>query len=125
MKGMFSSSKFMFLEIKVTPCVTPNDPNQSWNPICAPAAEVFIYYEKELNIFSIHYLFLKNLGLFFSSSQVASITQRDGYHGMNIYHSNYVLNPDSPNTPFTPYINDKLFFTFVPDSMTTLCDIYF
>ena len=43
---MFSSSKFMFLEIKVTPCVTPNDPKLSWNPICAPAAEVFIYYER-------------------------------------------------------------------------------
>jgi len=44
---------------------------------------------------------------------------------MNIYHSNYVLNPDSSTSPYTSYINDKLFFTFVPDKMTTLCDIYF
>ena len=40
MQGMFSSEKFMFLDIKVRPCVTPNDPTRKWNPVCAPAEEV-------------------------------------------------------------------------------------
>jgi len=53
------------------------------------------------------------------------ITARDGFHGMSIYHSNYALNQDSPDQPYIPYINDKLYFTFVPEKMTTLCDIYF
>ena len=54
-----------------------------------------------------------------------AITARDGFHGMNIYHTNYALNYDSPTQSYTPYINDKLYFTFVPEKMTTLCDIYF
>jgi len=49
MKGMFSSEKFMFLDIKVTPCVTPNDPKLTWNPVCAPAEEVKNFLRKIIN----------------------------------------------------------------------------
>ncbi|KAL4470302.1 hypothetical protein ABPG74_011913 [Tetrahymena malaccensis] len=94
-QGMFGSEKFAFISINVVPCVTPNNPNLKWNPVCAPIEEV------------------------------DKVTKEEGFHGMNIYHSNYVLNVDQPQDFFTPYINDKLYFTFVPYKMTKLCDIYF
>ncbi|EAR89545.2 transmembrane protein, putative (macronuclear) [Tetrahymena thermophila SB210] len=94
-QGMFGSETFAFIQINVVPCITPNNPKLKWNPVCAPQEEV------------------------------DQVTQQVGFHGMNIYHSNYVLNVDQPQNFFTPYINDKLYFTFVPYKMTKLCDIYF
>ncbi|EWS75966.1 transmembrane protein, putative (macronuclear) [Tetrahymena thermophila SB210] len=93
-EGMYGSKVFSYFEILVTPCVTPNDPKRKWNPICAPQEEV------------------------------DAATTDKGNQGISFYHSNYVLNVDQSQKFFTPFINDRLFFTFVPHKMARNCDIY-
>ncbi|KAL4470303.1 hypothetical protein ABPG74_011914 [Tetrahymena malaccensis] len=94
-EGMYGSNVFSYFEILVTPCVTPNDPNRKWNPVCAP------------------------------KDVVDAATVNNGNQGISFYHSNYVLNVDQSKKFFTPFINDRLFFTFVPHKMARNCDIYF
>ncbi|KAL4502399.1 hypothetical protein ABPG72_011986 [Tetrahymena utriculariae] len=95
LQGMWGSDTFQYIEVQVEPCVSPNDPNQKWNPICA------------------------------TNDEVQEQTRKLGFHGMNFYHSNYVLNADQPTDYFTPYINDKLYFMFVPNKQAQNCDVYF
>ncbi|KAL4502398.1 hypothetical protein ABPG72_011985 [Tetrahymena utriculariae] len=52
-------------------------------------------------------------------------TNQIGYQGVSFYHSNYAFIVDQPKYFFTPFVNDRLFFTFVPYKMTRNCDIYF
>ncbi|EAR89543.2 transmembrane protein, putative (macronuclear) [Tetrahymena thermophila SB210] len=95
LQGMWGSDVFQYIEVQVEPCVSPNDPNQKWNPVCA------------------------------TQEEVQEQTKKLGFHGINFYHSNYVLNADQPTNYFTPYINDKLYFMFVPNKQAQNCDIYF
>ncbi|EAR89544.2 transmembrane protein, putative (macronuclear) [Tetrahymena thermophila SB210] len=94
-EGMYGSDVFSFFQVVVSQCVTPNDPKRKWNPVCAPQDIIDTY------------------------------TNENGYQGVSFYHSNYALNVDQPQDFFTPFINDRLFFTFVPYKMTRNCDIYF
>ncbi|KAL4470305.1 hypothetical protein ABPG74_011916 [Tetrahymena malaccensis] len=95
LQGMWGSDTFQYIEVQVEPCVSPNDPHQKWNPVCA------------------------------TQEEVQEQTKKLGFHGINFYHSNYVLNADQPTDYFTPYINDKLYFMFVPNKQAQNCDIYF
>ncbi|KAL4470304.1 hypothetical protein ABPG74_011915 [Tetrahymena malaccensis] len=94
-EGMYGSDIFSFFQVIVSPCVTPNDPQRKWNPVCAP------------------------------QNVIDEQTNKVGYQGVSFYHSNYALNVDQSKDFFTPFVNDRLFFTFVPYKMTRNCDIYF
>ncbi|EGR33386.1 hypothetical protein IMG5_054760 [Ichthyophthirius multifiliis] len=96
LEGMFSSPVFSFLEVTVSKCITPNDSNSKWNPKCQSIEE----YNIQTN-------------------------NKDGFFGIVFYHNNYVLNSDQPQGYFTNFLNDKMYYTFVPDKMTKIADIYF
>lgn len=53
------------------------------------------------------------------------MTRDVGFHGLSIFHNNVVLNVDQPQNYYTEFMNDKLYYTFVPNKMTKIADIYF
>ncbi|EGR27940.1 hypothetical protein IMG5_186260 [Ichthyophthirius multifiliis] len=98
-QGMFASTIFNFIQIVVSECKNSTSPNASnnrkWNPICAP------------------------------NDLVQSKLKSKGNFGLSIFHNNYVLNVDQPQNYYTEFLNDKLYYTFIPQKMTKLSDIYF
>ena len=61
---MYLSDVFSFIKIKVTECSEQRDYNKKWIYKCAPQKEI----DDEL--------------------------KKNGFFGINIYHNNYILNPD-------------------------------
>ncbi|EGR29607.1 hypothetical protein IMG5_152080 [Ichthyophthirius multifiliis] len=95
-EGLFQSSTFSYISLKVVPCQESSDQNRKWIPQSCATKE-----------------------------QIQNVIQQKGFHAIGFYHTNFVLNPDKSKNYFTNYISDKLYFTFVPKQMAKVVDIYF
>ncbi|CAD8161028.1 unnamed protein product [Paramecium pentaurelia] len=92
--GAYTSSDYYFLKFSVTTCVNDSYSNFSWKPKCKTQDEMFTQLKAQ------------------------------GSFRFQLFTTNFIVNPDSPQEYITPYLAIEQFYTFVPNQMFVQSDIF-